>query len=79
MNKILIKYSIVVVASLAVLYPLWVRLQSLYWSWNLSSIVLNIFPLFGTTSSKHMEQDLDLFSFTLSGSECEQIMQSGPF
>ena len=47
MNKILIKYSIVVVASLAVLYPLWIRLQSLYWSWNLSNIVLNVFPLFG--------------------------------
>lgn len=40
---------------------------------------LGIFPLIGTTSEKHMEQDLDVFSFDLSDEECERIQQTGPF
>ncbi len=39
----------------------------------------NIYPLIGTTSSKHMEEDLDIFSFYLSDEECELIKQSGPY
>jgi diketogulonate reductase-like aldo/keto reductase len=39
----------------------------------------DIFPLFGTTSSKHMEEVFDIFSFSLSDSECELIRQAGPY
>lgn len=39
----------------------------------------NIHPIIGTTSSKHMKEDLDIFSFSLSDEECELIKKSGPY
>lgn len=39
----------------------------------------SIFPLIGTTSEKHMEQDLNVSSFSLSDEECELIRQTGPY
>ena len=39
----------------------------------------NIHPLIGTTSEKHMEEDLDIFSFSLSDEECDLIKKSGPY
>ena len=41
-------------------------------------IIKNIHPIIGTTSSKHMEEDLDIFSFSLSDEECELIKKVGP-
>jgi len=46
MNKPFIKYCILVFAYLVVLYPIWVNVGNLAWSFN-STIVFNLFPLFG--------------------------------
>lgn len=39
----------------------------------------NIFPLMGTTSEKHIEEGLDIFSFSLSDADCDAIRQVGPY
>jgi len=46
MNKKVIKYSVTIFACLAVLYPLWVRLSGLIWSFD-RTLLLNLFPAFG--------------------------------
>ncbi len=46
MKRILVKYLIIVFAHLAVLYPLWMRLKDIQWTWD-SSLYLSLFPLFG--------------------------------
>ena len=40
---------------------------------------IKVHPLIGTTSETHMDDDLDLFNFSLSEEECELIKQLGPF
>jgi len=40
---------------------------------------LGIAPLTGTTSEKHMNEDLDIFNFQLSSDECSKINTLGPF
>ena len=44
-NKI-IRYTIIALAWIAVLYPLWMRIGSLPWIFN-KSLLTNLFPLFG--------------------------------
>lgn len=44
MNKAAIRYLIILVSYLAVLYPLWVRLKDLEWN---SGLYFNLFPIFG--------------------------------
>ena len=46
MNKNITKYFIIIFAYLAVLYPLWVRINTLNWHFN-ASLLQNLFPLFG--------------------------------
>lgn len=46
MNKVIIKCCIVIFAYLAVLYPLWINIGNISWSFSLTS-VFNLFPLFG--------------------------------
>ena len=44
------KYLVIVLAYLAVLYPVWMRLKELTWSLNFDSILINLFPAFGLTA-----------------------------
>ena len=46
MNRVIIKCCIVIFAYLAVLYPLWVNIGNMAWSFD-SSSVFNLFPMFG--------------------------------
>ncbi len=46
MNKLLVKYAIIIGAYAAVLYPLWMRLRYIQWGWD-STLYLSLFPLFG--------------------------------
>jgi hypothetical protein len=46
MNKRITGYLIYIVFSLAVLYPLWVRISSLDWALDIT-LLSNLFPLFG--------------------------------
>lgn len=46
MNKKIVKYSIVIFAYMAVLYPLWIRISGLSWAFD-ATLLLNLFPLFG--------------------------------
>lgn len=48
MNKF-IKYSVIITAYLAVLFPLWVRISVLSWAFD-STLLSNLFPLFGLTA-----------------------------
>ena len=47
MNNTITKYSIIIFALAAVVFPLWVRLSTLSWSWNFNQILFNLFPFFG--------------------------------
>ncbi len=47
MNKKITKVFIIILAWLALIYPLWVRIQTLQWDFNLNTWSLNLFPLFG--------------------------------
>ncbi len=49
MNKNITKVAIIIGAWLAVLYPLYMRLKDIQWSWD-SSLYLSLFPLFGLTA-----------------------------
>ena len=40
---------------------------------------INILPLIGTTSKKHMVEDLEIFDYELSDQDCEIINKLGPF
>ncbi len=46
MKNTIIHYSIILFAYLAVLYPLWVRMQTTQWAFD-SSLTLSLFPFFG--------------------------------
>lgn len=46
MNKIIIKFFLISFSCLVVLYPLWVKLQSVTWALN-STLLPNLFPAFG--------------------------------
>lgn len=46
MNNKVTKYLILAFGYLAVLYPLWVRIESLQWGFD-STLLPNLFPLFG--------------------------------
>src|SRR3989344_4367537 len=50
MNRRLIRYAIAGFAYLVVLYPLWVRYNSISWSFSLDTIIYNIFPGLGLTA-----------------------------
>ena len=50
MKKEITKYCIITFGWLAVLYPLWVRIQTLSWSFNFDTLLNNLFPLFGLTA-----------------------------
>ena len=50
MNNRIIKYLIVFFAYLSVLYPLWVRVKTIQWTFDPGLLALNIFPLFGLTA-----------------------------
>lgn len=39
----------------------------------------DIHPLFGTTSSQHMDDVLDIFNFSLTNEECDRIRRIGPY
>lgn len=47
MNTKTNKYLITIFACAAVLYPLWVRVQTLNWSSDPNLLILNLFPMFG--------------------------------
>ena len=47
MNTTITKYSIIIFGYAAILYPLWVRLSALWWTWDFHQILLNLFPFFG--------------------------------
>src|SRR3989344_3714661 len=47
MGQSLIKYLITALCYLAVLYPLWVRFQTVQWTSDPSSLLFNLFPFFG--------------------------------
>jgi|SRR3989338_5647518 len=49
MNKIIIKYFIIIFAYFAVLYPVLVRVSNLNWAFD-SSLLSNLFPIFGLTA-----------------------------
>lgn len=50
MNNKLITYGITFFGFLAVAYPLWVRVSSLQWAFNVTLLLNNFFPLFGITA-----------------------------
>lgn len=43
----LIRYSIIAFTWLAVLYPLWVRMENINWTFNSASLPFALFPFFG--------------------------------
>jgi len=50
MKEKMIKYLVVVFAYLAVFYPLWTRYSGMAWSYDLETILYNLFPGFGLTA-----------------------------
>lgn len=49
MSKKVIKVSIIIFSTLAVLIPLWLSAKDISWAWN-STLPFNLFPLFGITA-----------------------------